>query len=275
MFGLGGIMNSAFISYCTRDSNFVSLMEAVLRFSGVNAWRCETSLQPGTKYREEIAHAIADADLLLVVVSKNAAQADWVSHEVSLYLSKNPKKSVIPIRLDETTANSIYVGLETYQAVDFSRCMLAGFNKLMEVFGKEFHYREKRRPRDNRRLPDRRDPRNTPRRVRRGFWLAFEKATGYGKFDEVTLGEKFKAKLLDALDMEVHNYFIAADGERKEVDVVLREAVDSYFREKAGSAAPAVVIVESIADLITSKYAVSPIGRRAGQDRRSREVGKS
>ncbi|MDR3634480.1 MAG: toll/interleukin-1 receptor domain-containing protein [Isosphaeraceae bacterium] len=267
--------NSVFLSYSLQDTNLVNLIEAVLKYSGVGVWRCESDLAPGLEFRREIEGVIAMSDTLVVVVSRYSAASDWVRHEVALFSSKTPPGRVIPVCLDPTPANSVFVGLDKFQIIDFSQCMLTGFVNLLNAFGKDFYYREKRKDRDARKKRDRRDPRNSARRLRRRFWLAFEKATGYGKFDNVTLGPRIRGKLTDILYSKVYDFILHDErGNDYDPGAALREAVELVWVRAQGlgaeeSATSAIGLVESVADAISTKYRVASVDRRLGPDRRN------
>ena len=270
-------MGNVFISHSSQDTNFVNLLEAVLTYSGVSVWRSSSGLKPGMEYEREINTALGEAETLLIVVSRNAAASAWVKHECRIFLDKHPASRTIPILLDATSPNDVLIGLEKFQNIDFSACMLTGFVKLLKVFGKEFHYHDKRSTvqTDRRRVADRRDPKNVGRRLRVGFWKAFVAATGYGEFQPLSLSQRMKFKVVQSLSNEATRYeFRDRTGAAQDPEMVLKDSVEHVWqkwqekettrRDPVGAA----YVIEDIAVDICKRFEISPINRRSVKDRR-------
>jgi hypothetical protein len=73
---------SCFVSYSQKDEKFVSYLVARLRAAGVKVWYAPEDLVPGKKLDEEIAHAIRTFDKLLVILSVNSMNSEWVRTEI-------------------------------------------------------------------------------------------------------------------------------------------------------------------------------------------------
>lgn len=100
---------SCFISYSSHDQRFVKILCQDLRKAGILCWFAPENLNAGDKFTEEITQAVQSREKLLVVLSKNSLDSDWVEQEVILARQRegNGKKDVIvPICLDSAYLNS-------------------------------------------------------------------------------------------------------------------------------------------------------------------------
>src|SRR5581483_9858066 len=70
---------SLFISYSSSDRALAESLHAALAARGFEVWRDQTRLEQD--WSKEIAHALADADVLLLLWSTEAARSTWVAHE--------------------------------------------------------------------------------------------------------------------------------------------------------------------------------------------------
>lgn len=74
--------HSVFISYSTKDEEFVSELAARLRGAGVRVWFAPEDILPGGKLHEQIDSAIRSVDRLLVVLSGESMKSEWVMTEL-------------------------------------------------------------------------------------------------------------------------------------------------------------------------------------------------
>ena len=102
-----------FVSYSRADKRLVTPIVAVIRASGVNAFRDEDSIRPGEKWSMVIAESVADCRTMLVFWSASASRSEAMKQEYSLAI--NLGKAVVPVVIDETALSP---ELATYQAVD-------------------------------------------------------------------------------------------------------------------------------------------------------------
>lgn len=68
-----------FISYSSRDRELVEKIHGYLASAGLDVWRDQDRLE--TDWSREIAFALADADVLCLMWSENAANSKYVQHE--------------------------------------------------------------------------------------------------------------------------------------------------------------------------------------------------
>jgi TIR domain len=93
---------SCFISYSTRDEEFVKLLHARLRRAHVRVWFAPKDMKGGLKLYDQIDHAIQVYDRLLIVLTNNSLGSEWVKTEIrkarAVEVEENRRK-LFPIRL--------------------------------------------------------------------------------------------------------------------------------------------------------------------------------
>lgn len=73
---------TCFISYSTKDQDFATRLHADLQAKGVRCWFAPEDIAGGKKVHEQIDQAIRLYDKLLVVLSKNSMESEWVKTEI-------------------------------------------------------------------------------------------------------------------------------------------------------------------------------------------------
>ncbi len=73
---------SCFISYSSKDEDFARRMHADLQARGVCVWFAPEDIKGRRKLHEQIPEAIRLSDKLLVVLSENSMQSEWVKTEI-------------------------------------------------------------------------------------------------------------------------------------------------------------------------------------------------
>jgi hypothetical protein len=95
---------SCFISYSTKDEKFVQRLYADLQNKGIRCWFAPEDLKIGEKFRVTIDEAIRVYDKLLIVLSDQSVQSEWVEKEVETAFEKERHQKrlmLFPIRLDD------------------------------------------------------------------------------------------------------------------------------------------------------------------------------
>lgn len=95
---------SCFISYSTRDDEFVDRLYADLQGKGVRCWFAPEDLKIGDRFRQRIDDAIRLHDKLIIVLSENSVRSAWVQEEVEACLERELRENrpvLFPIRLDD------------------------------------------------------------------------------------------------------------------------------------------------------------------------------
>ncbi len=100
---------TCFISYSSHDKDFVENLYRDLRKAGVLCWFAPESLKAGDKFPTEITEAVQSREKLIVVLSKNSLDSNWVEQEVILARQregKGKREVLFPIRLDSAILHS-------------------------------------------------------------------------------------------------------------------------------------------------------------------------
>ena len=82
-------MKHIFISYSRADSDLVGLIENDLQESGHEIWRDTESIQSGEEWSISIEEGLENAYVLLVVLSTESLQSEWVRREYEFVLDSS------------------------------------------------------------------------------------------------------------------------------------------------------------------------------------------
>jgi uncharacterized protein YjbI with pentapeptide repeats len=99
---------SCFISYSGKDQKFADKLYVDLQNSGVRCWFAPEDLRIGDKIRVRIDESIEGHDKLLVILSKNSIESEWVEKEVETAMERErTQKRIIlfPVKLDDEVMN--------------------------------------------------------------------------------------------------------------------------------------------------------------------------
>jgi uncharacterized protein YjbI with pentapeptide repeats len=126
---------SCFISYSTKDQEFAKRLHSTMRDHGMRVWFAPEDAAGGKKLHEQIDEAIRVYDKLLLVLSPNSMNSEWVKTEIrkarKAELKENRRK-LFPIRLvefakirqwecfDADTGKDLAVEIREYFIPDFS-----------------------------------------------------------------------------------------------------------------------------------------------------------
>ena len=105
-----------FLSYSRKDSEAVQQLLAALAGVGLSAWTDE-GLEPGSpRWQSEIEKAIQRTECMVVLLSPNAKQSEWVSIEVSY--AQELGRRVFPLLVRGNRTDAILLSLFNTQYVD-------------------------------------------------------------------------------------------------------------------------------------------------------------
>jgi len=96
---------SCFISYSAKDDEFAKRLHADLQDNNVRCWFAPEDLKIGDKIRFGIDEAIRVHDKLLLILSENSIDSQWVEQEVETALEKERNEDrliLFPIRIDDS-----------------------------------------------------------------------------------------------------------------------------------------------------------------------------
>lgn len=89
-----------FLSHNSEDKPFVRRLAAALEGRGIRSWVDQAEMLPGDSLIGKIEAAIDDVDYVLVVLSPNSVQSEWVKREVRMAMQREiagKKVVVIPV----------------------------------------------------------------------------------------------------------------------------------------------------------------------------------
>ena len=75
--------HSCFISYSSKDQEFAERLHADLQAKGVRCWFAPHDVQGGKKLHEQIDQAIRIYDKLLLILSEDSMNSEWVKTEIA------------------------------------------------------------------------------------------------------------------------------------------------------------------------------------------------
>lgn len=129
---------SVFISYSTKDTDFITQLSAELVKNRIQIWLDKWEMQPGDSLIDKIQNGLSDSSFLLVVLSKNSVDSEWCKKELNSGLMRelNEKKViVIPVLLDDC---KIPLFLQEKVYADFRTDFDSGFKALLRPLSKLF-----------------------------------------------------------------------------------------------------------------------------------------
>ncbi len=94
-----------FISYSRKNSDFAEKLHNDLFGKGITTWLDTHELKAGDRTREVIEKAIRQKDKVLLILSRDSINSDWVEKEVNAALRKEKSQKqdvLIPFRIDDS-----------------------------------------------------------------------------------------------------------------------------------------------------------------------------
>ena len=129
---------SVFISYSTKDSEFIDKLSAELIKKRIQIWLDKWEMQPGDSLIDKIQNALTESSFLLVVLSKHSVESEWCKKELNSALMREIKEKkvvVIPILLEDC---EVPIFLQEKVYADFRNEFNVGFNSLLKPLSKLF-----------------------------------------------------------------------------------------------------------------------------------------
>ena len=118
-----------FISYSRKDLKFVEGLASDLRNAGFEVWYDFLRLRGGERWRTEIQNAIKNSQYIIVVLSPDSVESEWVERE--FLFASSLKRKVIPLLHRECSLPLNYIDLNyiNVSGENYRR----NFNKILEV----------------------------------------------------------------------------------------------------------------------------------------------
>lgn len=242
----------------------------MLEVHQVEYWYSTENLAAGNEYPKSIDKAVRSADLMLVVVSKNAIESAWVFAEIRGFRIARSEGVIVPLLIEDMTREELSVlEIADIQNISFADCLLHGFESLFKLLDRPFLQPQlKPRGKDRRVSP-------TRERMRFGFWKAYHAATGRGQFEPITMDREARQETVgthyvsmgsvtNALYPAAQSYlfFRRTTNEKCESDHALEEIVEEIWLHHSRRPRHAAVLIELIAEMMYERFRVDPIDRR-------------
>lgn len=96
---------SCFISYDSKDQQFVDRLYSELQTNGVRCWFAPVDMPMGAKIRDTIDEAIRGNEKALLVLSEHSIESSWVEKETETAFEEEDRRKgtvIFPIRLDDS-----------------------------------------------------------------------------------------------------------------------------------------------------------------------------
>lgn len=129
---------SVFISYSSKDKEFVENLSIKLVQKKINVWLDKWEMQAGDSLIDKIQDGLEESSFLLVVLSENSVKSEWCKKELNSGLMKELDEKrvvIIPIRIDSCT---IPVFLREKLYADFRENFDDGLTALLKPLSKLF-----------------------------------------------------------------------------------------------------------------------------------------
>jgi len=94
-----------FLSHSSKDKKTVGELAERLQADGVRVWFDEWIIQPGDPIGIQINRGLEKSRVLVLAISANASESDWVTFEHQSILFNDPTNKTrrfIPLRLDDS-----------------------------------------------------------------------------------------------------------------------------------------------------------------------------
>jgi Protein kinase domain/TIR domain len=128
-------MVTAFISHSTKDSAFVEQeMIPLLESLGITPWYSPQAINLAAAWERSIREALVRSDWVVVMLSPNAVQSEWVRAEVHWAL-ENKVGRVLPVTINPCDPSELHIKLAGIQHADYTSDFPAARVRLAALFG--------------------------------------------------------------------------------------------------------------------------------------------
>ena len=99
-------MGYVFISYSSKNQEDAYAMNLFLRKQNIKTWMAPMDIPIGSQYIQVINKAIKECSCIILLLSNEAQESQWVSREVERAIHYG--KNVIPVQLGEVIINDAF-----------------------------------------------------------------------------------------------------------------------------------------------------------------------
>lgn len=126
-------MNKVFISHVGCDKPFALKLASDLEERGVAPWIDIQEIKVGESIFWKIIEALEESDYLIIVISQEAWNSEWVKNEIAAAWEmqiKNKGKFILPVYYKDTKIPLLLRGIKY---ADFRTDYQSGLNELLQV----------------------------------------------------------------------------------------------------------------------------------------------
>ncbi|NIM16666.1 MAG: TIR domain-containing protein [Candidatus Aminicenantes bacterium] len=126
-------MPSVFISYSSKDKDFVFKLASDLKYRGIDVWLDEWEINVGDEIRQKIEEGIEKYEYFIIILSTHSTNSTWVQKELNAAYMKEielNKVVILPVLVENCMIPKLISG-KLY--ADFSSSYQTGLNKLLKV----------------------------------------------------------------------------------------------------------------------------------------------
>lgn len=131
-----------FISHSSLDKSFTDELHRLLVRAGFNIWYDEISLLPSTHINRDLSTYVKESESLIVVLSTNSCQSQYVIDESSI--ARNEGKKVIPIVIDDCKLPGFFSNYKWIDCKDSKITPYSFFMILSAIYGSAENMREEK-----------------------------------------------------------------------------------------------------------------------------------
>lgn len=125
------VENPIFISYSSKDIQFVELIVKELEKIGAPYWKAPEMIAAGSSYAKEIPQAIRDCSMFLLILSPNSQESIWVEKETDSAICN--RKMIIPFQIKGARLNDTFrFYLNNVQMISYANDKQRAFNELKQ-----------------------------------------------------------------------------------------------------------------------------------------------
>jgi hypothetical protein len=128
---------NVFLSHSHEDQIYTDKIAIALKQAGHNVWYDNWDLNPGDNIITKIDEGLKSADVLILVVSDNSLNSEWVKKEFSAIafseISKGSRR-IIPVLIDKSSVPSY---LASYLYIDFTTDFEQGLKELINALSED------------------------------------------------------------------------------------------------------------------------------------------
>ena len=107
-----------FISHAKEDAEIaLNIVDYIERNTDMKCWIAPRNIPSGQSWITSINEAVKNCAAIVLVLSTDAAESDWVLREISTGITL--KKNIFPFKLtDKATDSDLYFSISTLQWID-------------------------------------------------------------------------------------------------------------------------------------------------------------